>query len=414
MATKSARVHKAVDLLHNEDCLGKAMEQQFAQSRLDAAVKDAADLPEERAVLLDSHDEIPKFAALLEGLGLPAERATEIEANDRLPIRILTDPTPLEKTLWKIYSKYGMHEMLSMELVGALSKRIRTTLSSVKIRGLNARPDLNGKSATVIGPRNHQTGRVPVRVRSTGECVKVKPKNLWDGSEESDALPTVLELGAGDGHLSHHLAISLSGYAKLICSDTKPPKDAIGWAALSCEIRAMDSEKVTELLQPTIAIISWQPSGIDWTLHCRAGERCREYILLGESDSSTCGDGWATWGIVPENGYEYGLDEDSIAPYKQEGFERVELPDVTEYMICRFDSHASRGFSKAVSFKRLKPEGEEEEESDLGASVVANEEGGETLEESWERMQRSLAAGKAERLDVQMEVDVTDMPARGV
>ena len=159
----------------------------------------------------------------------------------------------------------------------------------------------------------------------------------------------------------------------------------------------MDSEKVTELLQPTIAIISWQPSGIDWTLHCRAVERCREYILLGESDSSTCGDGWATWGIVPENGYEYGLDEDSIAPYKQEGFERVELPDVTEYMICRFDSHASRGFSKAVSFKRLKPEGEEEEESDLGASVVANEEGGETLEESWERMQRSLAAGKAEK-----------------
>ena len=117
---------------------------------------------------------------------------------------------------------------------------------------------------------------------------------------------------------------------------------------------------------------------------------------------------------MPENGYEYGLDEDSIAPYKQEGFERVELPDVTKYMICRFDSHASRGFSKAVSFKRLKPEGEEEEESDLGASVVANEEGGETLEESWERMQRSLAAGKAERLDVQMEVDVTDMPARGV
>ena len=110
----------------------------------------------------------------------------------------------------------------------------------------------------------------------------------------------VLELGAGDGHLSHHLAISLSGYAKLICSDTKPPKDAIGWAALSCEIRAMDSEKVTELLQPTIAIISWQPSGIDWTLHCRAVERCREYILLGESDSSTCGDGWATWGIVPD------------------------------------------------------------------------------------------------------------------
>ena len=133
--------------------------------------------------------------------------------------------------------------MLSMELVGALSKRIRTTLSSVKIRGLNARPDLNGKSATVIGPRNHQTGRVPVRVKSTGECVKAKPKNLWDGSEESDALPTVLELGAGDGHLSHHLAISLSGYAKLICSDTKPPKDAIGWAALSCEIRAMDSRK---------------------------------------------------------------------------------------------------------------------------------------------------------------------------
>ena len=33
--------------------------------------------------MLPHDDEIPKFAALLEGLGLPAERATEIEANDR-------------------------------------------------------------------------------------------------------------------------------------------------------------------------------------------------------------------------------------------------------------------------------------------------------------------------------------------
>ena len=31
----------------------------------------------------------------------------------------------------------------------------------------------------------------------------------------------------------------------------------------------------------------------------------------------------------------------------------------------------------------------------------------EPLEASWERMQRSLQAGRAQRLDVQMEVDVT-------
>ena len=145
-------------------------------------------------------------------------------------------------------------------------------------------------------------------------------------------------------------------------------------------VQRLSSEAAIERLQPSVVLVSWMPSGIDWTCHCRECPSVREYILLGERDGSTCGDGWATWGLVPDNGYEYGLDDDSPKPYAADGFVLTELADVSRWQICRFDSAAARGFSTAVAFTRAD---HHERLARQQALREADDADGETLAESW-------------------------------
>jgi hypothetical protein len=136
-----------------------------------------------------------------------------------------------------------------------------------------------------------------------------------------------------------------------------------------------------------------------------------ECLLSGEPDGSTCGDGWATWGQLFDGYEEYGLDEESEPPFKEDGFVRAPCDEVSRYQLCRFDSEVARSFSSCVAFTRrsaMPPEGlaaaAAGEPAAAGEDTFGNE---EDLAASWERMQRSVAAGRAQRLDVQMQMDVT-------
>ena len=87
------------------------------------------------------------------------------------------------------------------------------------------------------------------------------------------------------------------------------------------------------------------------------------------------------------------------------------VPQVSRYQLCRFDSEVARSFSSCVAFTRrsaLPPAGlaaaAAGEPAAAGEDTFGNE---EDLAASWERMQRSVAAGRAQRLDVQMQMDVT-------
>ena len=287
-----------------------------------------------------------------------------------------------------------MHEVLSVEVVGAIANRIRRVIARTELHDLKSRLDLNGQAAEVIGPLNERSGRVPVRIDATGETVQCKLANAFSAG----VLPTVLECGAGTGALSHFLAEHLAGFAEVIAADDHRDKLAAG-GTIARVVSQLDSERAIRQHDPCYVVIAWQPSGIDWTLHCREeGASCREYLLLGEPDGSTCGDGWATWGVVPENGDEYGLDEDSTKPYVADGFTRVELPEIARWQLCRFDSGEARGFSTAVAFTRR---------GCAPTEGLAETEPEESLAESWQRMQRSVEAGTAQRLDVQMDVSVT-------
>ena len=136
-----------------------------------------------------------------------------------------------------------------------------------------------------------------------------------------------------------------------------------------------------------------------------------ECLLSGEPDGSTCGDGWATWGQLFDGYEEYGLDEESEPPFKEDGFVRAPCDEVSRYQLCRFDSEVARSFSSCMAFTRrsaMPPEGlaaaAAGEPAAAGEDTFGNE---EDLATSWERMQRSVAAGRAQRLDVQMQMDVT-------
>ena len=399
----------------------------IAGSSLAAAPADAAPLPSEAVTILSSQcpalkeddsdrstTTLPQFAELCNALELPVERSKKPEHVARLPLRILSGAaSSLEKSCWKhAMNDGGLHELLSVELIEAIAKRVRRVLGRIELHGLVGRADLNGQAACVIGPLEKTTGRVPVKVDATGECVRAKLANAF----HSAALPTVLECGAGAGALSYFLAQALDGYAAVVAADSHRDKLNARGTVGGLEVAHLDSAAAITLHDPEYVVMCWQPSGVDWTLHCRAeggggegvcgemgsisgrGSRCREYLLLGEADSSTCGDEWATWGVVPANGDAYGLDEDSIPPFMRDGFTRVELAEVAQWMACRFDSSEARGFSTAIAFTKR---GFEPPPDELA------EEAEETLEAAWERMQRSVRAGTAQKLDVQMQMDVT-------
>mmetsp|Transcript_44284 Transcript_44284/g.109644 ORF Transcript_44284/g.109644 Transcript_44284/m.109644 type:complete len:186 (+) Transcript_44284:347-904(+) len=180
---------------------------------------------------------------------------------------------------------------MTAELVDALAARIKSRIGAVTMSGLVARADLNGHRATIVGPLDG--GRLPVRIAASGEGVCVRVSSAHGGCDE---LPVCLEVGAGSGALSHRLVQRLAGWARVMATDSG--HDKIPTAGSFC-VERLDVDVAIEKFKPAVVLVSWHPSGLDWIRAMRASASVQEYILLGEADSSTCGDGWATWGVLP-------------------------------------------------------------------------------------------------------------------
>ena len=77
-----------------------------------------------------------------------------------------------------------------------------------------------------------------------------------------------------------------------------------------------------------------------------------EYLLLGEVYDGACGHNWHTWG----NPAFRAEEEEGVvlAPHERDGWEAVELPDVSRWMLSRFASDVEQCVchSAAVSFRR--------------------------------------------------------------
>ena len=258
-------------------------------SQLEAAVADAPPLPAEAIELLlpqfvgDPDVALPPCEALCRALALPCERNSTLPpAKERLPARVVSGrATALERTLWRTHFDGGLHELLSHELVTALALHLRQVVAAV-------------------------------------------PAHAGDP-------PTILELGAGSGELTQRLARALGGIARCIAVD-----DASSGIGMRSHVQTLDCASALTAYSPVAVLVCWCPSAVDFSSHIRACTSVREYVLLGECDGSTCGDAWVTWGIPPERADEYGISEDTPAPYAADGFVRTELEQISRWSICRW------------------------------------------------------------------------------
>ena len=64
----------------------------------------------------------------------------------------------------------------------------------------------------------------------------------------------------------------------------------------------LTAEEALKEFLPFFVVVSWCGPGLDFTPLLAATPSVLSYLLLGETDSSTCGDAWATWGKALEVG----------------------------------------------------------------------------------------------------------------
>lgn len=171
------------------------------------------------------------------------------------------------------------------------------------------------------------------------------------GASEGRPL-VILEIGAGNGKLSHFLQQKLEERApkqtKVVATDSG------AWKLESnFPVEQLKHDEAMEKYSPDIVVFSWMPYREDSSKEIRKFDSVQEYILIGETDGGCCGDEWETWG------YSWSWDEDDeggkkVPPYEADGFEREDLNDLSDLQICRTDEPGRYYHSWTVSFKRKK------------------------------------------------------------
>ena len=184
----------------------------------------------------------------------------------------------------------------------------------------------------------------------------------------------LLEIGAGDGRLSHFLSLELqrerrgegrrSGgagtgageegeqeAATTMTNNTTTPSssdgsssssssssssnssgarvvatDSYGWglkkaASSFAHVEDMAFEAALKKHEPRVVLVSWMPMGVDWTAAIRATPSVQEYVLVGEADDGCCGHNWLTWGN-PAFQAQGGGTCAGVPPYVAEGWTR--------------------------------------------------------------------------------------------
>lgn len=167
----------------------------------------------------------------------------------------------------------------------------------------------------------------------------------------------VLEVGAGNGELSHHLRQELRSRqvpAQVIaCDNGAWPLDA----ALRFDgVEALSYRAALRKHEPHVVLCSWMPMGADWTADFRACGSVREYLLLGECVDGACGHNFLTWGNAAFATDE-STDDDAahtLPPSARDGWARREIVEISRWQLSRFaaDVEDCEYNSCCVSFRR--------------------------------------------------------------
>lgn len=160
--------------------------------------------------------------------------------------------------------------------------------------------------------------------------------------EKTGKTVTILEVGAGDGRLTHFLREELDrrgvmGY-RIIASDGGQWRIAPHYP-----VEREDVATAVWDFEPQIVLACWMLRNEDWTKQMRTPS-VEEYILIGPKDSGTCGIDDETWGM--------NQTEEKPAPYREAHFERIDLSDLSKMQLGQKD-WGGWHFSSTVSFRRL-------------------------------------------------------------
>lgn len=154
----------------------------------------------------------------------------------------------------------------------------------------------------------------------------------------------ILEVGAGDGQLSHFLKEEVEkrapGIAKVIATDWKviPPQEPIQNYRIITRwpVEKLELTEALKKYSPHFVIFSWMPLDEDYTPAFRRTVSVLEYILIGEVDGAVGKPD--TW---------------NSEIYEREGFERIDLDYLSKWQICRTDAPGLLHHSHTVSFRRV-------------------------------------------------------------
>lgn len=163
-----------------------------------------------------------------------------------------------------------------------------------------------------------------------------------------DRPPVILEVGAGNGRLTHFLNWNIQSVKpdiKIIATDSGNHGDYVVKPIFPVE--KLDDKEALTKYTPTIVICSWMPDGVDFTEDFRRTASVQEYILVGQMDG--VGDSWKTWGIEPEHDHlpaDLHIDKrNKKAPYIVDGFDYVHVQEAEEVQSHHTDVYV-------ISFRR--------------------------------------------------------------
>ena len=145
------------------------------------------------------------------------------------------------------------------------------------------------------GPHSQPIYLLPTRELVHGLCTFLQREQQVLGATTT---LRVLEVGAGDGTLSHHLKAALeSASAPVMLRATDSFSRGLQ-AAPGAVVECADATDALVAHEPHVVICAFMPLGVDWTSAFRSCLSVRLYVMLGEVDDGCCGRPWATWGYL--------------------------------------------------------------------------------------------------------------------
>ena len=167
-------------------------------------------------------------------------------------------------------------------------------------------------------------------INALGDYLLERVKNI---EAEKDEPIIILEIGAGNGRLTHFLKEKLeekcpNNKVKFIATDSNEGMPEMKIKA-DFPVENFDQKDALKKYNPQIVLSSYMPYDKDFTEDFRNTKSVEEYILIGEIPC--CGKLWETWGDDTER------NTDEFPPHELDGFDRYYLEELKEYQLCQSD-----------------------------------------------------------------------------